>query len=83
MRLEDRFGGKTVGFKTPNVCEPHFSDLSPLDNFLWGYCKDNVYDNKPEAIDQRKSNVTRHIRSIVNDMCSAVLNNFKRRMQSC
>ena len=75
MKLEDRFGGKIVSFKTPNVWAPHFADLSPLEYFLWGYCKDNVYVNNPEAIDLLKSNVTHHMRSILYDVqgCSEQL----------
>ena len=48
MWLEDHFDDRLISFKTPNIWSPHSPDLNPLDFFLWGYCKNNVYINKPE-----------------------------------
>ena len=58
----------------------HF-ECENLENFLERVVP--FIDNKQEDIDQRKANVIRHIRSIVNDMCSGVVNNYKRQMQAC
>ena len=81
--LEDHFEDRIVSFKTPYIWSPHSPDLNPLDFFLWGYCKDNVYFDKPATIDQLKRNVTRFIRAIPQDMCVRVVQNFKRRIQTC
>ena len=83
MWLEDKFGDHIVSYKTPNVWSPHSPDLSPLNHFLWGYCKNNVYHNKPATLEQLKTNITRHIRAITPATCAAVVDNFKRRIQVC
>ena len=81
--LEDKFDDQIVSLKTPNECAPHSPDLTPMDYFFGGYCKDNVYENKPATIADLKTNITRHIRAIQKEMCRRVVENFKRRLEVC
>ena len=55
-------------------------DLSPLDFYLWGTLKGYVYQNKPQSIQELKTNITRSIRAIDDDTCGRVIENFKRRL---
>ena len=83
MWLEDHFGHRLVSNKTTHIWSPHSPDLSPLDFFLWGYCKDHVYTNKPATIPQLKNNITQHIRQIRPEMCARVVECFQRRIEVC
>jgi hypothetical protein len=41
-----------------------FSDLTPLDFFLWGYLKSKVYFNRPNNLDELRQRIrakTEHI----------------------
>ena len=51
-----------------------------MDIFLFGHLKDNIYDDKPETIEQPKSDISREMRKITPDMCVNVIENFKRKL---
>ena len=57
--------------------------FSPLDFFLWGYAKDNVYKNKPTSISELKQEITTFMRAISADTCKAVIQNFAVRVREC
>jgi hypothetical protein len=39
-----------------------FTRLEPPDFYLWGYLKDNVYENNPQTIGELKAAITAKIR---------------------
>lgn len=78
--LKETFDNKFISFKSDRVWPPHSPDLNPLDFFLWGHLKDNVYNPKPETLDQLKSAIRREIRKITPVMCANVIDNFRRRL---
>jgi hypothetical protein len=43
----------------------HSPDLNPPDFYLWGYLKDNVYENNPQTIGELKAAITAKIREIL------------------
>jgi len=47
----------------------------PLNFFLWGYLKSQVYTNKPQTIDALKVNVTNAIQQIQPDLCEKIIEN--------
>jgi len=55
---------------------PKSCDLTPLDFFLWGYLKSQVYTNKPQTIDALKVNITNAIQQIQPDLCEKVIENW-------
>ena len=54
-----------------------------LDFYLWGYLKDNVYQNNPQTISELKTAITTKIRTISREECVKVIDNFARRIQVC
>ena len=52
-----------MDFLAPSIAP----DLSPLDFFLWGYIKDQVYSDQPKTIEELKTAITSVIRSIPTD----------------
>jgi hypothetical protein len=49
--------------KTASVL-PHSPDLNHPYFYLWGYLKDNVYENNPQTIGELKAAITAKIREI-------------------
>ena len=48
--LKDYFGRRIISKKNESSLAPRSPNLNPLDFFIWGYCKENVYRNNPEYI---------------------------------
>ncbi|CAH2000968.1 unnamed protein product [Acanthoscelides obtectus] len=51
-------------------------DLTPLDYFLWGHVKANIYGDKPATIDALEANIEAFIREIPADMLERVCQNW-------
>ena len=66
-----------------NEWAPHSPDLNPLDFFLWGYLKDNVFRGRPQTIPELKQAVAQKIREIELPTCTRVVDNFVRRVKLC
>lgn len=81
--LRVHFAGKIIS-KNGDVNWPARScDLTPLDFFLWGYVKSKAYRNNPQTIQDLKDEIRRIIREITPEMCSDVIKNFAKRVESC
>jgi hypothetical protein len=48
----------------PNGILDDSPDLNPPDFYLWGYLKDNVYENNPQTIGELKAAITTKFREI-------------------
>lgn len=63
--LRNRYGGKIIAHRGPVHWPPRSPDLTPMDFFLWGHMKAEVYKNKPQTrveLIERILNVTQTIR---------------------
>lgn len=58
-------------------------DLTPLDFFLWGYVKDNVYKILPTTRDDMKDRIRRSFNNIREEVLINVQQSFIRRLDSC
>ena len=58
-------------------------DLNPLDFFLWGYCKEVVYKNLPENLDDLDAKLHEAIWTIEDNMLENVQINMLRRLRAC
>lgn len=79
--LEQTFGNRLFSLKTANVWPPHSPDMSPLDFYLWGYLKDNVYSPKPRCMAELKNAIRREMRKISRDTCVNVIRNFREHVE--
>lgn len=60
---------------------PAFSpDLNPCDFFLWGFLKSRAYINRPQTIDDLKTEILASAANIPSDMLGRVMQNFKKRL---
>ena len=81
--LRQKFGDRVISRRTDIPWAAHSPDLNPLDFFLWGYDKDNVYADNPQTLQDLKTAITRFIRAIPADMCKRVIGNFAVRLNEC
>ncbi|KYN32334.1 hypothetical protein ALC56_13191, partial [Trachymyrmex septentrionalis] len=58
-------------------------DLTPLDFFLWGYLKSQVYVNEPTTTRALKEEIQRCINEIQPHLCKMVMENFDKRVRMC
>ena len=51
--------------------------------FLLSFVKSQLYSNKPRAISELKTEITRMIGGIGRDVCKRVVKNFEKRINAC
>jgi len=66
--LHERFEGMVISRGGDVNWPPRSCDLTPLDFFLWGYLKSQIYTNKPQTIDALKVNIINAIQQIQSDL---------------
>ena len=62
--------------RTDNLESPFFQNLNLPDYFLWGYLKDQVYEDNSPTIEILQKNIKREIRRIPADFLERVIDNF-------
>ena len=58
-------------------------DLTPMDFFVWGWVKDQVYRQPVNNLQELKARITRTMHDMPLDFASHSLLSFKSRLQSC
>lgn len=81
--LRDMFDDRVISRRTENPWAPHSPDLTPLDFFLWGYAKDNVFKVHPNSLQELKEAITDFVGAIPQEMCERVIENFAVRVNAC
>ncbi|KFM70901.1 hypothetical protein X975_12371, partial [Stegodyphus mimosarum] len=66
--LNDQFTGRWIGRRGLIPWPPRSPDITPLDVFLWGFVKDNVYRRRGSNTDDLKARITTAIASVDADM---------------
>ncbi|GFT72264.1 uncharacterized protein TNCV_1801441 [Trichonephila clavipes] len=72
---KDTFGDSLISQFGPVNWPQRSCDLTPLDNFLWGYVKSLVYADKPQTLDHLEDNIRRVIADIRPQMLEKVIEN--------
>ena len=67
--LREQFQERLINRKCDVEWAPHSPDLNPPDFYLWGYLKDNVYQNNPLTIGELKAAIAAKIRKIPRKEC--------------
>jgi Helix-turn-helix domain (DUF4817) len=71
--LKEKFDERVISRNGPVNWPARSCDLTPLDFFLWGYVKSQVYANKPATLDALRVNIERAIADIRADLCEKVM----------
>jgi len=64
MLLNKKFGNHWIGLRGPHEWPPRSPDLTPLDFFLWGHLKQQVYATRPASVEDLKDRIVRACRTI-------------------
>ena len=75
--LKETFGDRLISKKANFAWALRSPDMNPLDFFLWGYCKQNVYKNKPTNVADLKTEIENFLAEISVEMCARVVKNFQ------
>jgi hypothetical protein len=77
--LEDISGNRMIS----RGIWPARSDLTPPDYYLWGALKGKVFENNPHTVDELKAAITTHIQQVPPATLLKVIDNMKKRVQTC
>lgn len=80
--LNNQFDNRWIGRRGPIEWPARSPDLSPLDFFLWGYVKNEVYKTKPRNIEELKQRIVTSCR-IPPQMLQNVRKAFQQRLYYC
>ncbi|KFM76483.1 hypothetical protein X975_20837, partial [Stegodyphus mimosarum] len=78
--LNDQFTGRWIGRGGPIPRPPRSLDITPLDFFLWGFVKDNVYRRRGSNMDDLKARMTTAIASVDADMLAGTWREIEYRL---
>ncbi|RLU25143.1 hypothetical protein DMN91_003235 [Ooceraea biroi] len=81
--LNQQFPGRWMGRYGPIRWPARSPDLNPLDFFLWGYCKEVIYRQLPETIEELNDKLHHAIFSIEDEVLEKTQENLLRRMRAC
>lgn len=81
--LNEQFPGRWMGRYGPIRWPARSPDLNPLDFFLWGHCKERVYQTLPEDLEELDIKLRYAVWSIEEDTMENVQRNLLRRMRAC
>lgn len=82
--LREKFAGRVISRNGDVNFPPRSCDLTPVDYFLWGYLKDEVYkrrSTRPRTIEQLKTKIHEAIASITPGMCQQACNDWSGRIE--
>jgi hypothetical protein len=81
--LDKTFPGRWTGRGGPIRWAPRSPDLTPLDFFLWGYVKANVYQSRYANLAELKGAIHQEIKAISKKTLPDVFSNILKRMDLC
>lgn len=81
--LNEKLADRWIGRGGPISWAPRSPDLTPLDFFLWGHIKSNVYRTKVPNIEVLKERISEEIRVIRKETVSNVFSQIRKRLTFC
>ncbi|GFU62453.1 transposable element Tc3 transposase [Trichonephila clavipes] len=78
--FKDTFGDRLISRFGPVNWPPRSCDLTPVDNFLWGYVKPLIHADKPRTLDHLEDNIRLVIADIRPQMLEKVIENRTSRL---
>lgn len=81
--LDNWMGNRWIGRRGPVAWPARSPDLTPLDFFLWGYVKQEVYKEIPTTQENMKNRIRHVFRSIQPQTLQDVRDSFAMRLNLC
>ena len=79
--LNEQFPGRWIGRDGPTPWPPRSPDLTPLDFFLWGYVKTQVYKTPVNNLKTLRARIRRAVASITRIMLTNTWRSLANRLQ--
>ena len=70
--LDEHFPDRWIGHHGFVEWPARSPDLTPLDFFLWGVLKSQVFSDKPKTLNDLKENIINTLKDITPEMCKKV-----------
>jgi hypothetical protein len=81
--LNNSFNEKWIGRNGPIHWAARSPDLTPLDFYLWGKLKNEVYATPVNSLEHLKQKITDHLQLITQNELASVIENYKKRLSLC
>lgn len=81
--LHRQFGIQWIGTYGPIPWPPRSPDLTPLDFFMWGYLKNELYKKKYDSVQELKDSLTTIMYGIRPNTLSAATRSVSKRVNLC
>lgn len=81
--LHEHYPGRWIGRGGPVPWPPRSPDLTPLDFFLWGYMKIEVYKTPAESREDLINKINNAAAQVTPNMLERVLSNVQKRAEAC
>ena len=83
MYLDETLPGRWIGRRGAVKFPPRSPDLTPLDFYLWGSLKNDVYRSKPATLDDLRESIAMSCAAITLDRLQNVVQAADRRVRQC
>ena len=81
--MAEHFKHRVISRGAKNVWPASSPDLTPMDFFLWGHLKGQVYKAAPKNLNEVKRAITRAVRAIPAETCRRAVESSVARAQLC
>ncbi|GBL85682.1 hypothetical protein AVEN_193139-1 [Araneus ventricosus] len=81
--LVEEFGEQIIGYGSFQEWPPRSSDLTPMNFFLWGYLKQQVYATPPPTLQDLQRRITDACANVTPAMLHRVQREVQARVQMC
>ncbi|GBM87354.1 hypothetical protein AVEN_181535-1 [Araneus ventricosus] len=79
----EKFQNQVIGYGDFVECPPRSPDLTPLNFFLWGHIKGQVYGTPPTTLQDLRRRITDACASVILGMLHNVQREIQLRVQMC
>jgi hypothetical protein len=81
--LNEKFDNRWIGRGGEISWAPRSPDMTPLDFFLWGHIKTNIYKTNVRDLDDLKSRISQEILAIKKETLHHVFLEVEKRLNFC
>lgn len=81
--LRRLFGNRWIGTNGPILWPPRSPDMTPLDFYLWGHVKNEVYKTRYATVDELQNAITMVIRNIDGRTILKATRSVQKRLMKC
>ena len=81
--LQTTFPERLISIKTAFPWPANSPDLSPLEFYMWGYVKSQVFAANPQTTGEVKNIIMDTVASIAQPVLRRAVDNFVRRIERC